>query len=122
MPAPDEFIWHKTTRRQAYLPFAAAPGCFDTLLFNRQGELTEFTIGNVAIELDGQWVTPPLSCGLLPGVMRESLLQSGRLIERVVTLNDLAHASGLALINSVRGWMDVDWADFCHHASQPISA
>ncbi len=122
MPAPDEFIWHKTTRRHAYQPFAAAPGCFDTLLFNRQGELTEFTIGNVAIELDGQWVTPPLSCGLLPGVMRESLLQSGSLTERVVTLNDLAHASGLALINSVRGWMDVDWADFCHHASQPVSA
>lgn len=119
MPAPDEFIWHKTTRRQAYQAFAAAPGCFDTLLFNRQGELTEFTIGNVAIELDGQWLTPPLSCGLLPGVMRENLLQSGRLTERVVTLNDLAQASGLALINSVRGCMDVDWADFCHHAAQP---
>ncbi|MDE2593737.1 MAG: chorismate-binding protein [Burkholderiales bacterium] len=119
MPPPDEFIWHKTTRRQAYQAFAPAPGRFDTLLYNRQGELTEFTIGNVAIELNGQWVTPPLSCGLLPGVMRESLLQSGQLTERVVTLNDLAQASGLALINSVRGWMAVDCADFCHHATQP---
>ncbi|MGE5450830.1 MAG: chorismate-binding protein [Acidobacteriota bacterium] len=121
MPAPDEFIWHKTTRREAYEAYAPAPGCFDTLLLNRQGELTEFTIGNVAIELDGQWVTPPSPCGLLPGVMRESLLQSGRLIERVVTLKELPQASGMALINSVRGWMDVDWSDFCQHAFQPSS-
>lgn len=115
MPAADEFIWHKTTRRTAYQPFQVEPGCFDTLLFNRQAELTEFTIGNVAIELDGQWVTPPVSCGLLPGVMRESLIQAGNLSEHVVTLNDLAHATGLALINSVRGWMTVDWHDFCQH-------
>jgi para-aminobenzoate synthetase/4-amino-4-deoxychorismate lyase len=45
MPQADEFIWHKTTRRDAYQAFKAQPGCFDTLLYNRLGELTEFTIG-----------------------------------------------------------------------------
>lgn len=108
MPQADEFIWHKTTRRDAYQAFKAQPGCFDTLLYNRLGELTEFTIGNVAIHLDGQWITPPVSCGLLPGVMRETLLQSGHLTEGVVTLAALAQATGLALINSVRGWVDVE--------------
>lgn len=108
MPLADEFIWHKTTRRDAYQPHTPQQGAFDTLLFNRAGELSEFTIGNVAIELDGQWWTPPLSCGLLPGVMRQTLLNQGKLKERVVTLDELPQATGLALINSVREWLPVE--------------
>ena len=107
MPEADDFVRHKTTQRTAYAAFPAPPGCFDTLLHNAQGELTEFTIGNVAMKLGGQWFTPPLSAGLLPGVMRASLLAEGRLAERRLTLNDLPHAQGLALLNSVRGWVDV---------------
>ena len=107
MPEADDFIRHKTTQRQAYAAFPDPPGCFDTLLHNAAGELTEFTIGNVAVKLGGQWCTPPLSAGLLPGVMRASLLAEGRLQERRLTLADLPRAEGLALINSVRGWVDV---------------
>lgn len=107
MPEADDFIRHKTTQRQAYAAFPAPPGCFDTLLHNPAGELTEFTIGNVAVKLDGQWFTPPLSAGLLPGVMRASLLAQGRLQERRLTLDDLSRAEDLALINSVRGWVAV---------------
>jgi para-aminobenzoate synthetase/4-amino-4-deoxychorismate lyase len=111
MPPADEFIAHKTTQREAYVPFttwAHDADCFDSLLWNAQGELTEFTIGNVAVKLAGQWFTPPLSCGLLPGVMRETLLAEGRLRERTITLDDLKRADGLALINSVRGWLDAE--------------
>ena len=42
------------------------------------------------------------------GVMRSKLLSQGTLHERVLTRSDLAHAQGLALINSVRGWIDVN--------------
>ncbi|MDE2400334.1 MAG: chorismate-binding protein [Burkholderiales bacterium] len=109
MPPADEFIAHKTTHRLAYAPFTPPPGCFDTLLWNPNGEITEFTIGNVAVQLQGDatWYTPPLSAGLLPGVMRETLLAEGRLQERTLTLDDVRQAQGLALINSVRGWLDV---------------
>lgn len=107
MPPTDDFIRHKTTRRQAYARFAPPAGCFDTLLWNASGELTEFTIGNLALKLDGAWWTPPLSCGLLPGVMRAELLAQGALQERTLTRSDLQRAQGLALINSVRGWIDV---------------
>ena len=103
----DEFIRHKTTQRAAYAPFAPPAGIFDTLLHNERGDLTEFTIGNLALQIDGQWFTPPLSSGLLPGVMREALLAEGRLQERVLTLRDLPDAQGMALINSVRGWVEV---------------
>ncbi len=107
MPPADDFIRHKTTRRQAYASFAPHDGCFDTLLWNAAGELTEFTIGNLALKLDGRWWTPPASCGLLPGVMRAELLSQGELAERVLTRQDLARAEGIELINSVRGRLPV---------------
>ena len=40
--------------------------------------------------------------------MRATLLSEGRLQERCLTLDDLHHAQGLALLNSVRGWLTVD--------------
>jgi para-aminobenzoate synthetase / 4-amino-4-deoxychorismate lyase len=107
MPPADDFIRHKTTLRAAYDAHRPAAGCFDTLLFNAADQLTEFTIGNLALQLDGQWVTPPRQVGLLPGVMRASLLAEGVLQERVLTRADLPHATGMALLNSVRGWLDV---------------
>ncbi|MEJ5897710.1 chorismate-binding protein [Aquabacterium sp. G14] len=108
MPPADAFIRHKTTRRPAYAAFPAPAGYFDTLLYNAAGELTEFTIGNVAVQLNGRWLTPPLSAGLLPGVMRQSLLDAGQLQEARVQLDDLLNATGLALLNSVRGWVPVE--------------
>jgi len=107
MPPADDFIRHKTTRRQAYAPFSPKDGALDTLLFNPAGELTEFTIGNLALQLDGRWYTPALTAGLLPGVMRASLLAQGVLLERRLTLDDLGRAQGMALLNSVRGWLPV---------------
>ncbi len=108
MPPADAFIRHKTTRRTAYAAFPAPAGYFDTLLYNAAGELTEFTIGNVAVQLNGRWLTPPLSAGLLPGVMRQSLLDAGQLQEAHIQLDDLLNATGLALLNSVRGWVPVE--------------
>ncbi|RZL09687.1 MAG: bifunctional aminodeoxychorismate synthase component I/aminotransferase [Rubrivivax sp.] len=115
MPEADEFIRHKTTRRPAYEAFKAPPGCVDTLLYNARGELTEFTIGNVALQIGGRWLTPPVRCGLLPGVMRATLLAQNALAEQVLTLADLDRAEGLALINSVRGWVTADLAQLRRH-------
>jgi para-aminobenzoate synthetase/4-amino-4-deoxychorismate lyase len=105
--ADGEFVRFKTTRRAHYDAFAPRdPELFDTLLWNERGELTEFTRGNVALRLDGQWLTPALRCGLLPGVARARLLREGRLREAVIHKHDLARADGLAFFNSLRGWVD----------------
>lgn len=122
MPQADEFIHHKTTRRQAYQAFKPPVGCLDTLLFNRHGELTEFTIGNVALLIGGRWLTPPVTCGLLAGIMRETLLAQQVLTEHVLTLADLDRAEGLALMNSVRGWVTADLAWLRSHRGQPVWA
>ena len=104
--AHGEFVRFKTTRRAHYDAFTpTAPGVFDSVLFNEQGEITECTRGNVALLLDGQWVTPPLACGLLPGVGRTLALREGKLVQAVVRLEDLPRVQGWAFVNSVRGWI-----------------
>ncbi len=113
MPDADDFVRFKTTRRAAYAPFAPsaaerAEGIFDTLLHNARGELTETTFGNVALRVDGHWLTPDESCGLLPGVYRQRLLAEGRIAEAVLDRCVLERAEGVAFLNSVRGWLEAD--------------
>jgi para-aminobenzoate synthetase/4-amino-4-deoxychorismate lyase len=99
-----EFLAHKTTRREIY-PLDKPAAAFDLLLWNEAGELTECGFGNLAVQLDGEWLTPTLDCGLLPGVMRAELLAQGRIREARLTTQDLARATGLAFFNSLRGWL-----------------
>ncbi|RZJ08150.1 MAG: bifunctional aminodeoxychorismate synthase component I/aminotransferase [Rubrivivax sp.] len=100
-----EFLAHKTTRREAYAGFAKPGDAFDVILWNEAGELTECSFGNLAVQLGGQWFTPRLSAGLLPGVLRAELLAEGRIREARLTRDDLARAEGLAFFNSLRGWI-----------------
>ena len=76
----------------------------DVLLFNDRGEVTESTIANLAVRLDGEWVTPPIDAGLLAGTDRTVLMREGKLTERPVTIDELLGASEIALVSSVRGW------------------
>jgi para-aminobenzoate synthetase/4-amino-4-deoxychorismate lyase len=105
----DCFLYHKTTKRAVYEKAKAAlPDCDDVLLMNERGEITESTIANVVIDIDGGRITPPLSSGLLAGTLRAELLESGGIQEGIVTLEMLHRADSVSLINSVRGWMPVE--------------
>jgi para-aminobenzoate synthetase/4-amino-4-deoxychorismate lyase len=102
----DASLRHKTTRRDVYeRAKAARPDVDDVLLWNERGEMTESTIANVVADINGLRVTPPLACGLLPGVFRGALLEAGELQERVIAKEDLAAAPRLWLINSLREWV-----------------
>lgn len=104
--AHSEFVRYKTTRRAHYAAFApTTPGVFDTVLWNAAGEITEGTFGNIAALIDGRWVTPPLSSGLLPGVGRAVALREGRVTEAVLRVADVPRVQGWAFINSLRGWL-----------------
>jgi para-aminobenzoate synthetase/4-amino-4-deoxychorismate lyase len=101
----DAMLYHKTSRRGEYeRRLAARPDCDDVLLVNERGELTESTIANLVVQLDGVLWTPPLDAGLLPGVLRADLLARGEIRERVIRPGDLARAQEIWLINSVRKW------------------
>ena len=103
----NELLRHKTTDRAVYESFLPAPGVFDTLLWNEQGHVTEFTRGNIVVELDGQRITPPSDDGLLPGVLRQDLLDSGQIVEKQLSKALLQQATRIWFINSVRGWLPV---------------
>ncbi|HUF77543.1 MAG TPA: chorismate-binding protein, partial [Thermoanaerobaculia bacterium] len=118
----DPYLRHKTTRRELYeralgearartvreigtREAPAAPGLDDVLLWNREGELTESTVANLVLRLDGRLVTPPAASGLLPGTFRAELLARGRVEEQALTVADLARAEAIYLVNSLRGWI-----------------
>jgi para-aminobenzoate synthetase/4-amino-4-deoxychorismate lyase len=104
----DVFLCHKTTHRGVYVAQRAAhPEAFDVLLYNERDELTESTIGNIVLEIDGARVTPARAAGLLAGVLRDELLASGAITERVLHRADLARASRVWIINALRGWVEV---------------
>ena len=103
----DRFLFHKTTNRQLYddeWVAARNAGCDDALFFNEKGELTEGARHNVFVVKDGVWRTPPISCGLLAGTGRAQILREQvEACQAILTLDDLLHADGIYLCNSVRG-------------------
>lgn len=104
----DERLQHKTTQRGIYDAHRLPAGCYDTLLWNERNELTEFTRGNVVVEMDGRLLTPPLHCGLLPGTLRAEMLSQGKLAEAIVRVEQLESVSRIWFINSVRGMLSVN--------------
>jgi para-aminobenzoate synthetase/4-amino-4-deoxychorismate lyase len=105
----DPLFFHKTTRRQFYdaemARQKALTGCDEVVFLNKKGELTEGTRTSLFLELDGRLFTPALTCGLLPGTLREELIDLPRAAasEAVLTLADLSCADRIYLGNSVRG-------------------
>jgi para-aminobenzoate synthetase/4-amino-4-deoxychorismate lyase len=103
------FLFHKTTQRDVYESARKGfEGLDDVLLYNEKGELTEFTIGNLVVELDSQYLTPPISCGVLPGTFRAHLLETGQIQERTLPLETLSHCTRVFRVNSIRGWQIVE--------------
>lgn len=101
----DIFMRHKTSNRDNYRAARARfPGVDDVIMVNERGEITEGTIANIAALIEDKWWTPPLSSGCLPGVERSIAISKGQLHERILQIDQLLRADGLALLSSVRGW------------------
>ena len=94
----DFRLRHKTSDRAFY---DQARGATFDVLFERDGQLTEGSFTNLFVERDGVLLTPPLALGLLPGVLRGELIESGRAAEAVLTRADLA--DGFFIGNALRG-------------------
>jgi len=104
----DLFLRHKTSIRQRYddaWRAAESVGAFDTLFFNERGELTEGGRSNVFVRVGERWYTPPLSSGVLPGVMRAVLLEDPdwRAIECPISRDVLERAQEIVVCNALRG-------------------
>jgi para-aminobenzoate synthetase/4-amino-4-deoxychorismate lyase len=108
MSSSDRLLGHKVTRRKLYdQAWLAAEklGAFDALFINEQGFVTEGGRSNVFIKKDGRWLTPPLSSGCLPGVMRSIVLKDIKYqaVEQNITRTDVLNAEEVIFTNALRG-------------------
>ncbi|MCC6924460.1 aminodeoxychorismate synthase component I [Novosphingobium sp.] len=111
LPLPvDPGDWrlrHKSSDRHFYeagLAAAQSAGAGEALFIRDDGLLTEGCFTNLFVERDGKFLTPPARLGLLPGVLRRSLIEQGRAVEAELTLADLS--GGFLLGNALRGLME----------------
>lgn len=108
----DVHLTFKTTRRGVYERAAGSvPDGVEALLWNDLGHVTESSIANLVFEIDGRRFTPPLADGLLPGVLRRALLETGEVAERSLSIAELGQVTGLWLINGLRGWRQAELLD-----------
>lgn len=99
--AEDWCLRYKTTERSLYRNAIAAGGTYEVVLTDEQGFLTEGSFTNIFVERGDKLVTPPLSRGLLPGVLRASLIDLGEAVEGDVRPYDLER--GFFIGNAARG-------------------
>ncbi len=93
---------HKIADRSRY-PTPQDEGV-EMVMVNLDGEVTETERSNLMLRIDGNWLTPALVSGCLPGVYRERLLENGEVEEASLDLDDLHGAEEIAVTNAVRGW------------------
>ena len=107
----DSLLRHKTTRRMMYdqeRRRAQLNGHAEVLFRNERDEVTEGAISNLFARFGAHLVTPPIGCGLLPGIARAvALAERPGASEAVLTVDDLAQADELFICNAVRGWRRV---------------
>lgn len=110
----DPLLYHKTTARAVYeCAQAWAPEGTEALLRNPTGLVTESPIANLVYQIDGNRYTPPLDNGLLPGTLRQVLLDDGSIRERALHEDELSNCEALWLINSLRGWREAVFSGSC---------
>jgi para-aminobenzoate synthetase/4-amino-4-deoxychorismate lyase len=106
----DPLLYHKTTVRGIYerglAEARARTGCFEALFLNEKGQLTEGSFTNLFIERDGRLLTPPVTAGLLPGILRDHLITTGQAEEILLYPEDLETADRIFVGNSLRGLME----------------
>jgi 4-amino-4-deoxychorismate lyase len=105
-----QLIYHKTLNygeNILEIRQANKAGYDDCLFFNGQGHVTESAIANLFIIQDGQIMTPPHSDGLLPGIIRDKVMEHFNVKEMHINYERLQSCEGAFLTNSVMGAMPI---------------
>lgn len=111
MSGADCWLRHKTTHRPWYEAAARwlgeHPDIFDVLYWTEDGAMCEGSRSNLYVQTpEGVWLTPPLQCGVLPGVQRQALLEAGLAREAAISREDFLSAPAWRISNGLRGWCD----------------
>ncbi len=90
------------TDRFALLKAANDEGFDDCILFNNQNQITESSVGNLIFRIEGAWVTPPISSGILPGIMRALAVEECGVKVRSIHISEIPDISSGFIISSLR--------------------
>jgi para-aminobenzoate synthetase/4-amino-4-deoxychorismate lyase len=106
------FLYHKTTNRPLYTnerANALQESCLEVIFENERGEITEGSISSIFIQVKNTYYTPPVKCGLLPGIFRAHLLEkhANLIQEKILFRENLQNADAIFIANSVRGLIKV---------------
>lgn len=107
--ADDLRLRHKTSDRSLYNEARARAGTYEVAFVDREGFVTEGSATNIFVERGDRLLTPPVSRGLLPGVLRRTLIEDGRAEEADLRPDDLRQ--GFFVGNAVRGLIGARLAD-----------
>lgn len=102
----DPLLYHKTSARNEFdaaYAWAQVNGMAEAILLNEKGQVADGTRSSIFLRRGDRWLTPKLSCGVLPGVYRARLLSKEQVEEAVLWPADLAAADEVVMANAVRG-------------------
>lgn len=100
---------------------AQKSGIQEPIFLNTKGQISEGATTNVFFIKNRQIIAPPLSCGMLPGIIREYLYQSYAIQERMITPEDVMSYDEMFLTNSLLGIMPVHKLGHHSFSSMKIS-
>jgi branched-chain amino acid aminotransferase len=90
------------TKNLEILTQAKSDGLDDVVVINRDGFITETAIANLIFEIDGDWITPPLTDGVLPGVMRALLIERNGVVVRQIRASQLNEIGSGFVVSSLK--------------------
>ena len=108
LSSADPWLLHKSSNRELYdAERAKLPDGLDELIYlNERKEVCEGTITNIFVKKGNQWLTPPLTSGCLPGVLRRKKIEEGSCKVGIITFSDLKEAEKITVGNALRGEID----------------
>ena len=87
----------------------------EVIFINEDDFICEGSFTSIFVKLGDQLYTPPLDEGILPGVLRQALIDTGEASEKRLTLNDLKQSENIYVGNSLRGLLPAIFVDFLSH-------
>ncbi|CAB4648391.1 unannotated protein [freshwater metagenome] len=102
---------HEPGRRDKSYPYtsnlqllenAVKSGFDELIVIGGDGRVAEGATSNYAFRVDGQWVTPPMSAGLLPGVIRALAVEECGVAVRDVQREDLGRCDASIIMSSLK--------------------
>ena len=106
----SQLVYHKTLNYGDCIlekRAAAAAGINEKIFINTKGQISEGTVCNVFFVRKNMIYTPQLSCGLLPGILREYIMERFQVTETIIYPDELMYYEECFVTNSLMGVMPV---------------